>query len=81
MSEAGIISTGLSWTWSRRRFALPGGFGRSVQGSKTAGAGHGLSGGIDSSVTAALAVNALGPDRVFGLLMPETAIGLRQRFL
>jgi len=31
----------------------------------------GLSGGIDSSVTAALAVRALGKRRVFGLLMPE----------
>lgn len=31
----------------------------------------GLSGGIDSSVTAALAVRALGRERVFGLLMPE----------
>src|SRR5687767_8889052 len=31
----------------------------------------GLSGGIDSSVTAALAVRALGRDRVLGLLMPE----------
>ncbi len=31
----------------------------------------GLSGGIDSSVTAALAVRALGAKRVFGLLMPE----------
>ena len=31
----------------------------------------GLSGGIDSSVTAALAVRALGPERVFGLMMPE----------
>ena len=31
----------------------------------------GLSGGIDSSVTAALAARALGPDRVFGLCMPE----------
>jgi NAD+ synthase len=31
----------------------------------------GLSGGIDSSVTAALAVRALGPERVFGLEMPE----------
>lgn len=31
----------------------------------------GLSGGIDSTVTAALAVRALGPERVFGLLMPE----------
>ena len=31
----------------------------------------GLSGGVDSSVVAALAVRALGPERVFGLLMPE----------
>ena len=31
----------------------------------------GLSGGIDSSLTAALAVKALGPSRVFGLEMPE----------
>jgi len=31
----------------------------------------GLSGGIDSSVTAALAVHAVGPDAVFGLIMPE----------
>lgn len=31
----------------------------------------GLSGGIDSSVVAALCVKALGPDRVVGLFMPE----------
>ncbi len=31
----------------------------------------GLSGGIDSSVTAALCTRSLGKDRVFGLLMPE----------
>src|SRR5687768_6440787 len=31
----------------------------------------GLSGGIDSTVTAALATRALGPERVFGILMPE----------
>ncbi len=31
----------------------------------------GISGGIDSSVVAALAARALGPRRVFGLLMPE----------
>jgi NAD+ synthase len=30
-----------------------------------------LSGGIDSSCVAALGVRALGPDRVFGLIMPE----------
>src|SRR5512134_24780 len=31
----------------------------------------GLSGGIDSSAVAALAVHALGADRVVGLFMPE----------
>lgn len=31
----------------------------------------GLSGGVDSSVCAALCVRALGPQRVFGLFMPE----------
>ncbi len=31
----------------------------------------GISGGIDSAACAALAVDALGPGRVFGLLMPE----------
>ena len=30
-----------------------------------------MSGGIDSSVCAALAVRALGPERVFGLMLPE----------
>ena len=31
----------------------------------------GMSGGVDSSVCAALAVRALGADKVLGLLMPE----------
>ena len=31
----------------------------------------GLSGGIDSSVTTAVSVRALGPERVLALLMPE----------
>lgn len=35
------------------------------------GAVVGLSGGIDSSVTAALCARALGKDRVFGIMMPE----------
>jgi NAD+ synthase len=30
-----------------------------------------MSGGVDSSLCAALAVHAFGPDRVFGLMMPE----------
>ena len=41
--------------------------------SRRKGAVVALSGGIDSSVTAALCVNALGPERVFGLHMPERA--------
>jgi NAD+ synthase (glutamine-hydrolysing) len=35
----------------------------------------GLSGGIDSSVTAVLAVRALGPDNVIGVLMPSEFTG------
>jgi NAD+ synthase len=31
----------------------------------------GVSGGVDSAVIASLAVDALGPDRVFGLILPE----------
>ena len=38
---------------------------------KKKGAVIGLSGGVDSSVVGALAVRALGKERVFGLLMPE----------
>lgn len=38
---------------------------------KRRGAVLGLSGGIDSSVTAALCVKALGPARVLGLFLPE----------
>lgn len=34
-----------------------------------------MSGGIDSSVCAALAVRALGPDRVYGLMLPERESG------
>lgn len=43
---------------------------RVVDSSQTAGVVVGLSGGVDSSVTAALCVRALGPDRVLGVLMP-----------
>jgi NAD+ synthase len=39
------------------------------------GAVVGISGGVDSSVTAALCVSALGKERVFGLLMPERDSG------
>lgn len=38
---------------------------------KKRGAVVGISGGIDSSVTAALCVKALGPEKVLGVMMPE----------
>ncbi len=54
------------------------------RGFRRRGAVIGLSGGVDSSVCAALAVKALGPGKVFGLLLPErdsssegTALGRR----
>jgi len=40
-----------------------------------------MSGGIDSSVTAALAVKALGPKKVFGLMLPELDSSARSRSL
>lgn len=43
----------------------------SLRGFHKRGVVLGLSGGVDSSVCAALAVRALGPKKVFGLLMPE----------
>ncbi len=39
---------------------------------KKSGAVVGISGGIDSSVVAALCVRALGPKKVVGIMMPET---------
>ena len=34
----------------------------------------GISGGIDSAVTASLAAKALGPDKVFGLVLPDSSV-------
>jgi NAD+ synthase len=44
---------------------------RFLRDTRRKGVVLGLSGGIDSSVTAALAVRALGGQRVFGIFMPE----------
>ena len=48
-----------------------GGLVREVRGFRRRGAVLGLSGGIDSSVVAALAARAFGPENVLGVLMPE----------
>lgn len=42
-----------------------------MQRHKRFGAVIGLSGGIDSSVSLALAVKAFGPDKILGVMMPE----------
>lgn len=47
---------------------------RKVQEAGANGAVIGLSGGIDSSLTACLTVEALGADKVLGLLLPEKGI-------
>lgn len=47
------------------------GLRQTLTGFRRRGIVLGLSGGIDSSVTAALCVQALGADRVFGLHMPD----------
>ena len=44
---------------------------RALSRLKRRGVVVGLSGGIDSSVTAALCVRAIGAERVIGLLMPD----------
>ena len=52
--------------------ALAGELKRVVRGFRRRGGVLGLSGGIDSSVVAALAARAFGPHNVLGVLMPET---------
>ncbi|GFO96938.1 NAD+ synthetase [groundwater metagenome] len=49
-----------------------------VQEAGASGAIIGLSGGIDSALTAYLAVEALGADKVLGLLLPEKGITSEQ---
>lgn len=47
---------------------------RQVKSRKSDGVVIGISGGIDSAVTTTLAVRALGVDKVFGLIMPDSTV-------
>jgi len=47
------------------------GMRRAARGFRRRGGVVGLSGGVDSSVVAALAARAFGPDNVLGVMMPE----------
>jgi NAD+ synthase len=49
----------------------------SIQDSGVTGAVIGLSGGIDSALTAYLTVEALGKDKVLGLMLPEKGISTK----
>ncbi|MCZ7402750.1 MAG: NAD+ synthase [Candidatus Methanoperedens sp.] len=49
----------------------------SIQSSGATGAVIGLSGGIDSALTAYLTVEALGKDKVLGLMLPEKGISAK----
>lgn len=52
--------------------AIVEGMRQGARGFRRRGGVLGLSGGIDSSVVASLAARAFGPDRVLGVLMPES---------
>ncbi len=64
-----MLATELDLTSARRRIVSF--IKRKVEDSQADGAVIGLSGGIDSAVTAYLSVEALGSRRVTGLIMPD----------
>jgi NAD+ synthase len=45
-----------------------------IRKSKSKGVVIGMSGGIDSSVATYLSVNALGAEKVFGLILPDSSV-------
>ena len=61
------VVTGLAGDWAAMRLAL----GDYVNKNGFPGVVLGMSGGIDSAISAAIAVDALGPDRVWAVMMPS----------
>ncbi len=64
--------------WGRVTESITGFIKGMVAGSGTKGVVLGLSGGIDSTVTAYLAVRALGREKVYGLIMPDSRVTPRE---
>ncbi|MCJ7445587.1 MAG: NAD+ synthase [Methanotrichaceae archaeon] len=50
----------------------------SIIGAGANGAVIGLSGGIDSTLTAYLAVHSIGSEKIFGLILPEKGVTLQE---
>jgi NAD+ synthase len=65
------LETALQFDAEQERQRIHAGIRDIVIGFRRRGCVVAISGGIDSSVCAALAVGALGAGRVFGLLLPE----------
>ena len=49
-----------------------------VKHRKSTGVVVGISGGLDSAVATCLAVKALGPNKVFGLILPDSSVTPRR---
>ncbi|MEO0467679.1 MAG: NAD+ synthase [Pseudomonadota bacterium] len=74
-SETGQFSSGASASltedWEAEYGAAVLGLGDYVNKNRFSGVVLGLSGGIDSALTAAIAVDALGPERVWAIMLPS----------
>ena len=71
ITKLGWFDTALEFDIDAERGRIQSSIRDIVRGFRRRGCVVAISGGIDSSVCAALSVGALGADRVFGLLLPE----------
>lgn len=71
-TQKSIVWNALKMDWDAESKRIEAAIRRHIPDTlKRRGAVVALSGGIDSSVVGALCVRALGPERVFGLMLPE----------